>query len=111
MNRGSKIKLILALIIGTLTIGLSFFCGYRTGDLIADQMQYIAVIDGDQFRAFEALIELDYNVKAINRQIDYTNGTGWLLVRSNDNGEVYVITAKIEKLDGRYEWVVVEEVK
>lgn len=101
-------KLLLALIIGTLTIGYSFFCGYRTGDYVADKLQYTAVIDGDQFQAFEALIEHDYDVEVINSQIDYENGTGWLLVRSNDNGEVYVITAKIEKLDGRYEWVEVE---
>lgn len=101
-------KLLLALIIGILSIGLSFTCGYLVGNLVADKLQYTAVIDGDQFQAFEALIELDHNVKVINRQIDYANGTGWLLVRSNENEEVYVITAKIEKIDGRYEWVEVE---
>lgn len=106
-----KIKLLFILLIGIFSISLSFFCGCLTGNLVADQTQYTAVIDGDQFRAFEALIELDYNVEVINRQIDYTNGTGWLLVRSNENEEVYVITAKIERIDGRYEWVVVEEVR
>lgn len=106
-----KLKLLFILLIGIFSISLSFTCGYLVGDLVADQIQYTAVIDGDQFRAFEALIELDYNVEVINRQIDYTNGTGWLLVQSNENEKVYVITAKIEKIDGRYEWVVVEAVK
>lgn len=102
-------KLLLALIIGILSIGLSFTCGYLVGDLVADKMDYAALINDDQFEMFGALVEHGYDVEVINSQIDYTAGTGWLLVRSNDNGEVYVITAKIEKIDGRYEWVVVEE--
>lgn len=104
-------KLLVALIIGILSIGLSFFSGCIIGNVVADKMDYIALLDGDQFRAFEALIEHDYNVEVINRQIDYTNGTGLLLVRSNENEEVYVITAKIEKIDGRYEWIEVEEIR
>lgn len=109
MNKKPKSKLILILIISVLTIGLSYFAGYMTGDLVADKLDYIALVNDDQFEMFGAIVEHDYDVKLINSQIDYTNGTGWLLVRSNENGEVYIITAKVEKIDSRYEWVVVEE--
>ena len=99
-------KLVLQIIIAIVGAFAFTFAGFMFGYGIADNKAFASVCNVDQTHILELLIERDNNVEIVSTYYDYENGTGYLVLKDNENENIYTINVKIEKIAPfRYEWV------